>query len=740
MKTLSRIVLAACLLLAAAGTAGAGDLFTVRGLGGGGGTYNLSISPYDPGLILLACDMGGVFRSTDRGATWKLLPFHQAPVNAHRGPAPVFTPKRIYWTSWLTRLCYSDDKGQSWTLLPRGPWDTIPKLSLVGLGLLPARSERFLVSTTQGVWAGTVRDWRRITDQPGGPVLILGKDAFVGLEDGTLLHSADGGANWRALASLPGAVKALTGAQSGGESLLLASVDPVGLLRSTDMGKTWTPCKTPYENEALLAMLPGRTDLVYAQQQGSVKTQQLLRSRDGGLNWEPVFRMPGGKTREANVTPSWVQTQLRWGYYFTRGGFALDPHDANFCLAATQGDVYRSTDGGGSWQQNMMRPLPPLEPGVPRQTSIGLEVTSCWGYHFDPHDPKREYITYTDIGFGRSLDMGQSWSWSAKGSPWTNTFYDLAFDPAHPGRLYAAASRRHDIPHYTFVSRTFPEARVNQGGVVVSDDWGASWTPPYTPQAQNGLPAQVCTTVVLDPSSPADARRLYAGVFGENDAAGVYISEDSGKTWTQTPSQPGVLPNRHVYRLRLHPETGNLYCLITGLRAPGKDFFNPEGGGIWMSDDKGASWRHLSQGSRLNHWATAFAFDPANREGLYVTAATPQGSPGAGGVYKTENNGKNWFQILKDSDMHRMAGSMSFDHTMSVAVHPANTALVFAGTNVHGLFFSRNAGKTWEWCRDFPFSNAQSIAFDPRDPDSLLITTFGAGVWQGSIKRILASR
>ena len=62
----------------------------------------------------------------------------------------------------------------------------------------------------------------------------------------------------------------------------------------------------------------------------------------------------------------------------------------------------------------------------------GLVVTTTWNYYIDPHEPTRHYICYTDIGFARSEDRGKSWLYATAGSPWKNTFYDLAFDPDTP--------------------------------------------------------------------------------------------------------------------------------------------------------------------------------------------------------------------------------------------------------------------------------------------------------------------
>lgn len=733
-------LLAGC-LMAMPGQAGAAQkTFAPLGLGTAGGLYSPGISPYDENLVLVSCDMNSVFRSLDGGENWELIHWKNNLSRTHIAPRPIFTPKRIYWVTGQRHICFSEDQGENWTTLPPAQWNNHPqemknKNLVVDFLVIPGKQDTIIVSVTQGLWAGNGNFWQLVSEKNGGPMLLVDGRAYATFSDGEVTVSKDSGATWSHAGQLPGEPVALAGTANATGSVLFASVKDKGLYRSKDEGKSWVQVKNAYENETMLAIPPKQTETVYAMQTMGVKHQQLLKSTNGGGSWEPVFRMaknPNDKSPNWNVSLSWLQKELFWGYYFTRKGLAVSPHNPNLLMATTQGELFVSKDAGKSWDYRLAKSLSPLPDGTPRSSSIGLENTSTWGYYFDPHAPEREYIAYTDFGFARSLDNGKSWSGAIKGARWKNTFYQIAFDPDKPGRIYAATSNRHDIPHYSDISATY-----HKGGVVISDNHGANWQIPYKTGAPGALPEQVCTTILLDPSSPPDNRRLYAGIFGETEKAGVYVSEDGGKSWAQTAGQPGVLPNRHVYRLALHPKTGVLYCLVTAYRAKSPDFFNPEGGGIWVSGDKGKSWKHISKGSDLNRWATAFAFDPKNDQGLYVTACSPPGGFGLGGVYKTYNGGETWFHVLKDKDVLRMSGGVNYDHHMSVAVHPDNPDLVFSGTTLHGMFASRDAGASWQWVRDFPFANVQSINFDPKNTDRMLVTTFGAGVWEGSVKEAL---
>ncbi len=722
-------------------------VFKVRGIGGGGGFFTPIFSPYDKDFLMVVCDMGGVYRSTNGGKNWKMLHWKEQPKFAYHRPQAIFlTENKIVWLSGATALSISEDKGATWKTLPAGPWndakatdskDTRRK-NIRSFLPLDTKGELFLVATDFGLWKGSVGGWTQISKKMCTDIKKIGNYIYY-LENNTnLIISSDNGNTWKSL-PLPEKVTAFDGViTDDAKNIFYIAIENKGIFSSIDLGKTWQ-LRTDEHNHVEKFIIPqNQTDIAYAVQNRRAQPPSLLRTVDGGENWENTFRMHKKQEtfwQELNVQQSWLQSSLYWSYYFTTHGVSVSPYDPKLLLATTQGEFFISKNGGDSWETLFSEVLPPFEGDtVPRNKSIGLEVTSIWGYHFDPHDENRQYIAYTDIGFARSLDKGQTWSWSGTGSPWTNTFYDIAFDPKIPGKMYAAASRLHDIPHFTVISHVEPSKSVYHGGVVVSTDYGKTWKVPY--EKNKGLPTQVCTTVIIDPASNPEKRTLYAGIFGEkDDKSGVYISEDDGKTWRPTKSQPGDY-NRHIYKLRIHPKTGVLYCLVTALRG-GPHSYSADQGGIWTSSDKGNTWKHISKNSKLSHWATSIEFHPTDPQGIYVSSVSAPGV-GGGGIYYTKDNGKRWWLILADKDIKRLVGiSSGYDHWMSVKVHPQKTNIIFAGASIHGLFFSTNGGRTWRWCKEFPFANAQSITFDPRDPEKLFVTTFGSGVWSASLKELL---
>ena len=63
----------------------------------------------------------------------------------------------------------------------------------------------------------------------------------------------------------------------------------------------------------------------------------------------------------------------------------------------------KTTDGGKTWHGVYAKAMP-----GDTWTTNGIDVTTCYGVHFDPFDARRVFISYTDIGLFGSEDGGQA--------------------------------------------------------------------------------------------------------------------------------------------------------------------------------------------------------------------------------------------------------------------------------------------------------------------------------------------
>ncbi len=705
--TIARSVLLIVVLLCG-GARAAEKAFEVTGMGGAGGMYTPSVSPYDPNLMLISCDMSGSYRSLDGGKHWELI--HCKQISGSRACRPLFLRDASLWASGST-LKVSRDKGATWTPVVTGeaPW---ANAGITRLAANDSEPPVLFVGTGTGLWRSPDggKTWESCVEGKCTGVVALGSRVFAAVESKgkVFWRSSDAGATWQGSA-IPQAkgnpLSSLAGGQDGGRPVLLATVPEVGTIRSSDGGPNWQVVhEFKGQNDVLMAT--NQTNVAY-----SASRREVFRTTDGGKRWPSCFRMSGDG---ANVERSWVQTQIHWGYSISPLGMGVSASDPSLVMVSTQGDFYISRNGGRSWYQSMNRPVG-VKPGDPgyRYASTGLEVTSLWRYYFDPADHSRRYIAYTDIGFARSVDAGETWIHSARGCPWANTFYEVAFDPYVKGTMYAATSNRHDIPHWTHVNSNTPR---HAGGVCVSGDGGVSWK-----VLGKGQPELPCTSVCIDPKSPKGTLTLYATYF----EGGVYKSTDNGLTWVRKSEGLGNRLNLHALSVQVHPKTGDVYCAITAHR---HDSEFPVPGGIWKSTDGGDTWTDITKSLGLA-WPANFAVHPENPDVISLTAATIPGGR-QGGLYKTADGGKTWTRLLRDEDFAK-TGGQGYVHVLYVNLHPDNPDFVYLGTSGHGLWVSQDAGKTWQRFEEFPFGSVTNVTFDPRDTTVMHVTTFGGGVWKG---------
>ncbi|MHC4394836.1 MAG: WD40/YVTN/BNR-like repeat-containing protein [Planctomycetota bacterium] len=699
----SKSVLLATVMFAA-GPVLAGQ-FEVLGMGGAGGMYTPSFSPDDPDVMLLSCDMSGSYRSTNGGKTWEMI--HHLQMNSSLRCRPLFVGSDIYWVKGGRSLCRSRDKGKTWmpVIKRTAPWvnKSIRQLAAAAskLPVLFVGAGDVYSSRDNG------RTWKTALTEAGscGAIVTAGDTAYAAMGPKVFV-STDRGRSFKETSAQPanGNILAMAAGLDGEHTILFAVVRGKGAFRSGDGGNSW---EQVLERDDLvdILMASNQTRVAYA-----CSRRQIFKTADSGDYWRSCFKMHGDSP---NVELSWVQTEIKWGYSISPLGLGINPANANTVVVSTQGDIYISHDGARSWKPCMNTPIGKKQgdPGY-RYKSNGLEVTSVWGFLFDPFDTNRYYIAYTDIGFARSADKGKTWIYSARGCPWANTFYKVVFDPYVKGKMYAANSSRHDIPHWTHINSNIPS---HKGGVCVTTNHGIQWQ-----VINKDLPNLPCTYICLDPKSPKGRLTFYTTFF----EGGVYKSVDNGKTWTKKSKGLGNPGNLHCLQVEVHPSTGDVFCGITAHR---HDMRFPVPGGIWKSTDGAESWTDITAELKL-HWPTGFVLHPTNPDVIYLAAATIPNSR-EGGLYKTSDGGKNWKRLLKDEDFTKVTG-VGYVQCQNVFLHPNNADYVYLCSS-DGLWFSPNAGKTWKWFKDIPFRSAQSVSFDPENRKMMYVTTFGGGTWKG---------
>jgi photosystem II stability/assembly factor-like uncharacterized protein len=708
--------------------------WTSIGLGGGGAMYTPAISPVDPNMILLSCDMSGVYRSTDGGKNWELIPYRQLTSSTEVRPVWHPTDRNVafYAGRFGGPLKTSRDKGQTWSNVPGSP------SGVSAIGIDPGHPQLMLAGGRRGIYRSTDagKSWKEVGAVRGrllgfhfDQTSPLPNRTCYAATDQVFVRSDDGGASWHDVATGFGSAPILSFAGGSNKEtkscVLYCSVESRevadritgGVYRSDDRGSTWTRAtidlpaehakgrryrRAQYEFVVTTDVNPSRVYTTLGQD------SKVFRSDDRGETWREVI-FYDMKSPRFNVGPNYLIDE-RGGGGDNISGLGINPADPEHLVVTDWMDCYVTKDGGKTWNAAHTRSAEETGrrgKGM-RWINNGLVVTTVWHYYLDPFERNRHYIAYTDIGYARSTDSGKSWYWQT-GRPLRNTTYELAFDPERPGAIWAAFADLHDIPESNVISgrHYFPRA---SGGVGTSTDFGKTWK-----DTSQGLPNKPIISVIVDPKSPKEGRTLYASAFED----GVYKSTDGAKSWTKMSNglgAPGT--NVRACRLILHHD-GTLFCLVTALRKDRR--YVAEGPGLYRSTDGGMSWSWINR-SRSLLWPKDYDVDPRDSRVIYLGAADADNAEG--GLYKTTDGGASWTRIArKDGDC------------FGATVHPRKPDWVYLciaeGETNPGLWLSKDAGKTWKALEGLPFRNALRVTFDPKDDSIIYVSTFGASVWRG---------
>ena len=717
----------------------------VVGPGGGGAQFHPAISFHDDRDMFIMCDMSGWYRSDNAGES-----FVQGSWGIYAN-AVVYdptNPKRLWGCS--TGLMRSDDGGILWRRMLPSPEHTTSERRNHFTG------EAILQYQAPDYPGGHVALMAVNPDNPRHITAIVGHGAYM-MEDKLglwLYESRDDGENFTILSKqIPGeTVHCMKIFTQDGKPYLYAATDQkilrwdfaVGALEEIplppdttgvaafDMGRAdgdvvgycmavlpdgsvdmwrwqsgWQhkplgfhPPKPGFTNGRFIGCCANAADTCYisvfryAPYAKANQYEGVMKTTDGGDTWQWV--MACTEDYPDNVQLGWMDIEYGIEWPEPPIGIGVAPNNPDVAVYTTLGSSHRSDDGGKNW-----RCLYSAMTTEGASTTRGLDVTTCYGYHYSPHDANQRMISYTDIGCSRSQDGGISWFPAMKGVPhsWVNTCYWLEYDPDIKGRVYSCWSSKHDLPlDKMFLQDTWFEA--NYGGMCISDDDGCTWRPTL-----QGL----CTShFVIDFATAANQRTIYAAMTGK----GVYKSTDSGETWT--PCNRGLPEENYAYRLTL--ADGKLY-LIT-VRVHGATRNIP--GKLYVSDDGAASWREIALPGDIqapcdieaNPW----------RGGVYLVARP----------YEQEDQGDSGLYYAADGEhFAKLPFPLIYPHNISF--DPNTPGRIFLSTFENSLMRSDDQGQTWHRIAGFNFRAAHKVTIDPLDPTHLYIACFGSSVWHGPI-------
>ncbi|MEO1575203.1 MAG: YCF48-related protein, partial [Pseudomonadota bacterium] len=506
-------------------------------------------------------------------------------------------------------------------------------------------------------------------------------DTLFVVDNGSeVARSTDGGATWTTLTSpVPGFSGLFYLDVDNAQAGVVFARNSSKMFRSSDNGDTWTDVtvngltETPIDD---LFQSPSDPSVFFATSWDGVH-----RSTDGGVTWTD---------RSANLPLT------NNGYVFARTG-VFDPNNPDvFTIDVSNQGIWRTTDAGVSWQPY----------GTPPTNDFFTKMIR------DPSNPSRLYLASGNQDVLISTNDGLSWQEIPNDGLGDYTINDIALDPTDPTRLLIATATKgifvsEDAAlNWTNSSSGYVNANVNSiavdgdngriyagtgGGASMSSDGGVTWV-------DNGGNYDLASYAMeIDPLQPDTA---YAG----SSCCGLYKTTDAGDTWSRMNlNLPGVVAS-WVTDIDI-PSTDPLHLLFTDYNR-----------GLFQTLDGGTTWEQISTGLSTFFTGNVVldSVDACDAQPDVIYAASPDFNNG--GVFKSVDGGTSWERLSGD-------GQPGPSRTFSVAVHPENPDIVFAGST--GFYRSDDGGVTWELPSSRPPGSVEAIRIDADDPDLMYAISNG---------------
>src|SRR6059058_5162648 len=540
-----------------------------------------------------------------------------------------------------------------------------------------------------------------------------------------------------------------------------------GVYRSLDGGKTLE--KVLYRDENTrggdVQIDPASSDIVYA---------TLWESREGPWENSTWNGTNGGIFKSIDGGKTWRQLVKGLPDKIVQANLAVAPSSPKTLFAAvrtkTIAKLYRSDDGGETWQGTTDDPRPGLGIGGgdlpvvrfdPKNPQIVYSASVvCWkstdggktwdGWRGAPGgddyqnvwiNPNNSDIILLGSDQGAIVTVNGGKSWSSWYNQSTAQLYHVSADNTFPYRLYSGQQEsgsvgiksRGDDGEITF--RDWKPDAAEEYGYVVADPLdpeiiiGGKLTrfDRRTGQAQNILPVPVQTEdfrmLRTEPVifSPLDPHLLF---FASNT---LWQTRDRGDHW-ETISPDLSRPNYELpaaigkYKedaTKQAHRRGVIYSVAPSPLDANRIWCGTDDGLIHLTTDAGKTWANVTPPNisayqkisliEAGHFDSNTAYAAVNT--MRIDDLRPH-------IFATHNGGKTWSEIANGIPADQIVNAVRED--------PERKGLLFAGAE-KGVYVSFDDGTNWESLPlNLPASSVRDLIIKN---DDLIVATHGRGFW-----------
>jgi photosystem II stability/assembly factor-like uncharacterized protein len=312
-----------------------------------------------------------------------------------------------------------------------------------------------------------------------------------------------------------------------------------------------------------------------------------------------------------------------------------------------------------------------------------------------PGQPTTFYFGSVGGGVWKSMNSGRTWTPIFDSQP-----------IASIGAIGVAPSNTDIV--YVGTGEADMRSQISYGnGMYKSVDAGKTWT-------HIGLDnTRQIGRIIVDPKNPSIVFVAALGhAYGANPDRGVYRSRDGGATWQKVLFKDD---NVGAIDLAFDPQNSQIvYATLWNTRRPPWSIYPPSygaGGGIFKSTDGGNNWQPLANGIPTEgQGRIGIAVAATNRNRVYaiVDAKT-------GGLYRSDDAGATWSKTSSDN---RIWGRGWY--FCKVTVDPKTPDIVYVSNT--SVYRSMDGGKTWTAIKGAPGGDDyHQLWIYPDDPKRMVL-------------------
>ncbi len=304
----------------------------------------------------------------------------------------------------------------------------------------------------------------------------------------------------------------------------------------------------------------------------------------------------------------------RGGRSIAVSGVKGHPNDAYF--GATGGGLWKTSDAGQSWA--------PVTDGQIKSSSVGAVAVS-------ESNPDIVYIGMGESairgnimpgdGVYKSTDAGKTWT--HVGFSNSDAISKIRVDPTNPDIVFVADFGRYGVPSA-------------ERGVFKTTDGGKTWKKVLFRNDKTGA-----VDVAFDRNHPNvmyaalwEAYRVEYQMSSGGPGSGLFKSTDGGDTWTEITRNPGLPAKGPIGKIGVAVSGGDsnrVYALV-----------EHADGGLFASDDAGATWKLVNADRRIRQRAFYYTHvyaDPVAKDTVYLLNTSAFRSTDGGKTLKSIGKG-----------------------------------------------------------------------------------------------------